>query len=169
MTVYERKICMLGAAGVGKTSLVRRYVEGLFSERYQTTIGVKVDRKRVTVGGDALNLVLWDVEGETRDRSVRFRYLRGMAGYLLVADGTSRSSLETACEVQAKVADTTESLPFVLLLNKADLLDRWELPDALLEPLVAAGWTILQTSAASGAGVEEGFLNLAGRLLPASR
>ena len=64
-------VALLGAAGVGKTSLVRRYVEGIFSERYHSTIGVKIDRKRVVVGDDAINLVLWDVEGETerqRDR-----------------------------------------------------------------------------------------------------
>lgn len=166
MTAYERKICMLGAAGVGKTSLVRRYVEGIFSERYHSTIGVKIDRKRVVVGDDAINLVLWDVEGETDQRTIRFRYLRGAAGYLMVADGTNPETLEVAREVQAKVADTTEALPFLLLLNKADRIADWATGPVLLAPLEAVGWTILRTSAANGAGVEEAFLQLAHRLLP---
>ncbi len=167
MTVYERKVCMLGAAGVGKTSLVRRFVEGVFSERYLSTIGVKVDRRTVALGDDLLNLVLWDIEGETQYRTLRFRYLRGAAGYLLVADGTQSGTLETARDLQAKVADMTPDLPFLLVLNKHDLLARWTIGAEELGPLEAAGWTICRTSARTGEGVEEAFERLATALHPA--
>nr|MBP9202126.1 hypothetical protein [Gemmatimonadales bacterium] len=79
MSVLQKKLCMLGAVGVGKTSLVRRFVESLFSERYQATVGVKIDRKVVTVGPDTLNLMLWDLQGEAEHQAARLEYLRGSA------------------------------------------------------------------------------------------
>ena len=168
MTTYERKVCLLGAAGVGKTSLVRQLIEGIFSERYLTTIGVKVDRKVVAVGDDAIAMALWDIEGETRIRTVRPRYLRGAAGYLLVVDGTDPDTLHLAHELQQRTQDRTLDLPFVLLLNKHDLTDRWRLTPELLAPFHALGWSILPTSARTGTGVAEGFAALAERLRPAA-
>ncbi len=166
MTVYERKLCMIGAAGVGKTSLVRRFVEGLFSERYLTTIGVKIDRKRMVVGAHEVHMALWDIEGETELRSTRLRYLRGAAGYLLVADGTRSATLAVARQLQETVADRMPDLPFALLLNKHDRTDAWALDPSETAPLASAGWAVFQTSAATGAGVEAAFSHIATRLLP---
>ena len=58
------KVCLVGAPAVGKTSLVRRYVEGAFSEEYLTTIGVRISRKRVEVNGEPVGLVVWDINGD---------------------------------------------------------------------------------------------------------
>ena len=165
MTADERKVCLLGAAGVGKTSLARRFVEGLFSHSYLSTIGVKIDRKLVELGERAVNLVVWDIEGETSYRTVRLRYLRGSAAYLLVVDGTNPESLAAARSLQEQVADRTPDLPFLVLLNKADLADRWTIPEADLAEL-ASSWTVLRTSAKSGEGVEAAFQALAQRLVP---
>jgi len=60
----KKKICMIGAFGVGKTSLVRRFVDGFFGEKYLTTVGVKIDRKDVSAGGESVALMLWDLAGE---------------------------------------------------------------------------------------------------------
>jgi hypothetical protein len=158
---------MLGAAGVGKTSLVRRLVEGIFSERYHSTIGVKVDRTVVRSGEDEIAMALWDIEGETKIRTVRPRYLRGASGYLLVADGTEPETLEVAHSLQERTHDRMLDLPFVLLLNKHDLADRWRITPELLAPFEALGWTILASSARTGAGVAAGFEALAARLRPA--
>ena len=87
---------MLGAFSVGKTSLVKRYVESVFSETYLTTVGVKIDKKTVEVKGRQVALILWDIAGEDEVSTVRMSYLRGSAGYLLVADGTRAASLEVA-------------------------------------------------------------------------
>src|SRR6516225_5934643 len=62
--MLQKKICMLGSFSVGKTSLVRRFVESIFDEQYQTTIGVKVDKKIVELAGKQITLVLWDIHGE---------------------------------------------------------------------------------------------------------
>src|SRR5215211_7084781 len=93
--VVQKKICMLGGFSVGKTSLVKRFVESVFSETYLTTVGVKIDKKTVDLGERAVNLILWDVAGEDDISAVRmsYYYLRGCAGYVLVADGTRPSTL----------------------------------------------------------------------------
>ncbi|HMV34139.1 MAG: Rab family GTPase [Gemmatimonadales bacterium] len=165
MTTWERKICLLGAAGVGKTSLVRRYIEGIFSDAYLSTIGVTIARRTVTLGEDTINLMVWDIEGETDRRSLRMRYLRGAAGYLVVADGTRPETLDAALAVQAQVADRRPGLPFALLLNKHDLSDRWALPADRVAAL-ADRWPVLTTSARTGDSVGAAFDGLARRLLP---
>jgi small GTP-binding protein len=77
MSVVQRKVCMLGATSVGKSSLVRRFVESIFSEKYQATIGVKIDRKLVQVDDTQVSLLLWDLQGEDEFQRVRLSYLRG--------------------------------------------------------------------------------------------
>jgi small GTP-binding protein len=165
VTRYEKKVCLLGAAAVGKTSLVRRFVESIFSDSYLPTIGVKVDHKEVAVGSDVAAMALWDIEGETETRSVRFRYLRGAAGFLLVADGTRAETLAAAMDLQARVADRMGDLPFLLLMNKHDLARHWTVGAEELDALRARGWSIHFTSALTGAGVEEAFAALGTRLL----
>jgi len=87
----QKKICMLGAFSVGKTSLVKRYVDSVFSETYLTTVGVKIDKKVIDLSGRTVNLILWDLAGEDDINAFRMAYLRGAAGYVLVADGTRPS------------------------------------------------------------------------------
>ena len=127
-----------------------------------------MDRKVVANGKHEIAMALWDIEGETKHRSVRPRYLRGAAGYLLVADGTNPDTLQVAHDLQQRTHDRMLDLPFVLLLNKHDLGGRWRLTPAALAPFHALGWTVLPTSARTGAGVAEGFQALADRLGPAA-
>jgi len=104
MTVtLQKKICMLGGFSVGKTSLVKRYVESVFSETYLTTVGVKIDKKTVDLSDRIVNLILWDLAGEDDISSLRMSYLRGSAGYVLVADGTRPSTLEVALSQRRRV------------------------------------------------------------------
>jgi len=62
--MIKKKVCMLGAFAVGKTSLVQRFVNSIFSVKYQTTIGVKIDQKMISLGETEVNLLLWDIHGE---------------------------------------------------------------------------------------------------------
>jgi len=120
-TVLQKKICMLGGFSVGKTSLVKRYVQSVFSETYLTTVGVKIDKKTVDLSDRIVNLILWDLAGEDDINSLRMTNLRGAAGYVLVADGTRPSTLDVALSLHKRVEADFGPLPFVLLLNKSDL------------------------------------------------
>ena len=160
----QKKICMLGGFGVGKTSLVKRYVQSVFSESYLTTVGVKIDKKVVEVQDRLVNLILWDVAGEDDISSVRMSYLRGSSGYVLVADGTRPSTLEVALSLKKRVAEDCGPLPFVLLLNKSDLKDDWAITDTALDDLRQNGVSTRPSSARTGEGVEEAFKELAVRL-----
>lgn len=162
--MLQKKICLLGAFGVGKTSLVRRYVDTIFSDAYLTTVGVKIDKKVLTLGTEPLALILWDIAGEDDMAAVRLSYLRGAAGYLLVVDGTRPETLETAASIQSRVTAEVGRIPFLALLNKADLVEDWALPPERIETLQAAGWTFRRTSAKTGDGVEASFQDLAALL-----
>jgi small GTP-binding protein len=167
--MIQKKICMLGAFAVGKTSLVARFVSSIYSDAYHTTVGVKIDKKEVTVGDTALHLVLWDMQGEDELQKVKLVYLRGAAGYMLVADGTRAATLEVAKTLQRKVVETLGAIPFVLVVNKADRAADWELDARELDGLTQQGWTVIKTSARTGFGVEESFQLLAQQLLRGPR
>ena len=152
---------MLGAFAVGKTSLVERFVKSMFSERYLTTVGVKIDKKVLAVGGLEVSLVIWDLAGEDQFQRVRTSYLRGAAGYLLVVDGTRRSTLEEAVRIRERVEREHGALPFVAVLNTADLVADWGLDGQEGVDFPGRGWTTVRTSAKTGEGVERAFTELA--------
>ena len=155
---------MLGGSGVGKTSLVSRFVNSMFSDKYLTTIGVKIDKKTVSVGADEMTMMLWDIYGEDEFQTVRDSYLRGASGYLLVADGTRHATLATATALQQKAESVVGHVPFLLLLNKADLQADWQVNQAALWKLAEQGWVVATTSAKTGAGVEDAFTKLAQKM-----
>ncbi|HEX4052325.1 MAG TPA: Rab family GTPase [Steroidobacteraceae bacterium] len=160
----QKKICMLGGFSVGKTSLVKRYVQSIFSENYLTTVGVKVDKKSIELSDRLVSLILWDLAGEDDIASLRMSYLRGAAGYILVADGTRPSTLEVALSLRQRVEADCGPLPFVLLLNKIDLTHQWSIGDAELKQLQDNGWRVRRSSARTGEGVEDAFRDLAIRV-----
>jgi small GTP-binding protein len=159
--MLQHKICMLGGFGVGKTSLVARFVSSIFSDRYLTTVGVKIDKKSVTVDSTPMTLMLWDIYGQDEFQSVRDSYLRGASGYLLVADGTRHATLDTAIALQQQAEAVVGRVPFLLLLNKADLDRDWQVDERTLVDLVDRGWRVIRTSAKTGAGVDDAFQALA--------
>lgn len=159
--MLHNKICMLGGFGVGKTSLVSRFVSSIFSDTYITTLGVKIDKKKVPIEGGETTLMLWDIYGQDEFQTVRDSYLRGASGYLLVADGTRHATLETAVALQRQAETVIGRVPFLLLLNKADLDRDWQVDESTLVKLVDQGWRVVKTSAKTGNGVEEAFARLA--------
>jgi small GTP-binding protein len=155
---------MIGDFAVGKTSLVARFVHSTFSDRYLTTVGVKVDTKELRPEpGVTLKLVLWDIAGTGALSSVERSYLAGSAGYLLVTDGTRRQTLAVARGLHEQARRILGEVPAVLVLNKADLEADWEL-EAESRP---QGLAAVRTSARSGEGVEEAFAVLARALVEA--
>lgn len=162
--MLQKKICLLGAFGVGKTSLTRRYVDSIFSDAYLTTVGVKIDKRAVDVGTTPVSLVIWDIAGEDEVSAVRTSYLRGAAGYLLVVDVTRAQTLEVARSIQSRVASEIGDIPYLCLLNKTDV-ETWDIGDASVAALQSSGWSVRRTSAKTGEGVEAAFAELAQRIV----
>ena len=158
---------MLGATAVGKTSLVRRFVESMFSEKYQATIGVKIDRKLVEMGDTTVSLLLWDLQGEDEFQSVRMSYLRGASGLIYVADGTRPETLVTTKSIRALAEETVGDIPSLLLLNKSDLAGEWALDDAFISAHGPTDVPVVRTSARTGDHVEDCFHHLVRRMLEA--
>ena len=163
--MIKMKVCMLGAFAVGKTSLVQQYVNSIFNEKYQTTLGVKIDKKTVQVDAHSIELILWDLAGEDEFMEVRSSYLRGSAAVILVADGTRAETLDIAIKLKHKVYNEVGEIPFILLVNKMDLKDNWTIDKLILEQLENNGWKVIQTSAKDSDMVENAFQTLACQLM----
>jgi len=155
--MIQKKICMVGSFAVGKTSLVARFVKGIFSDKYLTTVGVKIDKRTVTVDDNQVNLMLWDLYGEDDFQKLKTSYLRGTAGYFLVVDGTRPTTLDIAIRLNAKVRETVGDVPYLVLFNKVDLKDQWAV-DHLKAAFDAPK---LLTSAKTGRNVAKAFETLA--------
>ena len=157
MLINKKKICLLGAIAVGKTSLISRFVHGIFSPRYLTTVGVKIDKKVIHLDSAEVRLMVWDLAGEDEITRLREEYLRGASGYLLVVDGTRASTLETAVGLHKRAIEKIGPVPFVLVVNKSDLREQWfEVEERLAGPEFRQ-WTVCNSSALLGTGVEEAF------------
>ena len=163
--MIQKKICMVGAFAVGKTSLVERFVKSIFSDDYFTSVGVKIEKKQLVVDGEQVTLMLWDLAGRDAVNDIKTQHLRGASGYILVADGIRGDTLKTAVDLQQRAEEATCGAPFSLVVNKSDLREKWEIGDSDLDRFRSQGWHLLISSAKTGDGVEDLFTNLAQRML----
>jgi len=159
------KVCVVGDFAVGKTSTVERWVKNEFSDKYLTTVGVKIDTKLVERPRlTPVKLVIWDIAGTDRFAEIEFAYLRGSDGLILVADGTRSETVESALRLRSDIEASHGAIPFVALLNKSDLSTAWEMGDDLLARSRDAGVEWTNCSAKTGDNVNQALNNLAARL-----
>ena len=163
--IRKVKVCLIGATAVGKSSLFARFVRSIFSEQYRTTIGVKIETRVVNRPDGTLELVVWDLSGEDEFQNVQVGYLRGAGGYLLVIDGTRRETKDVAGMLEERVREALGAVPFVVVLNKTDRVDAWDLGPREREAMIARGWSVVEASARTGDGVVEAFDALADAIL----
>lgn len=162
MKILQKKICMIGDFGVGKTSLVARFVKNAFSDKYLTTVGVKMDTKLIEVNPEVkAKLILWDIAGDCVLNPKTKSYLRGTSGFIFVVDGTRINTLDNVYNLKEEVDALLGEIPFVILVNKHDLIEQWEIPNTIFKELKARGWNILHSSAKTGENVEAAFMQLA--------
>lgn len=155
--MIQKKVCLVGVFGAGKTCLVQQFVYSKFSAKYHSTVGVKIDRKEVTVGGTGITLLIWDLAGRDAHQDISVSYLRGAHAILYVVDGTRRETFTQVFELKDIAEKAVGPLPGCVALNKADLEEQWVLGPADDRQLAALGWHALRTSARTGLGVEEAF------------
>ncbi len=168
MPEFKKKVCLIGSFAVGKTSLIRRFVSGVFSDEYLTTLGVKVDQKTVTLEGREVLLLVWDLAGSDQFAKVQQAYLAGSSGFLFVADGTRKSTLDDVVEEAEGILKLFPVVSISFLINKVDLAEEWEVTEERISELKER-YPVRLTSALTGDEVEETFLSLAREMVEVSR
>ncbi len=162
-----KKVCLIGDPGVGKTSLIRRFVLDEFSDDYLSTIGAKVTKKEklVDVKQEDLRihlvLMIWDVAGQKEYQQFHEMYLKGMEGVLAVCDLSRPNTFDRLQNALMLVEKHAGDIPMVFLLNKADLVDLAAIDLRQVNALAAQkGILVLPTSAKTGQNVEPAFSKL---------
>ncbi len=153
--MIRKKILLLGDFNVGKTSLIRRYIDKTFSEKYLTTIGVKISKKEIELNHEIYEMLIWDIEGATPQKSIPQSYYNGASGAIFVAD-ISRSDTIEGLDAHIQTFNyLNPDRPYVIAYNKIDLLNeeqQKELPNR---------HNAFFTSAKTDTQVEELFTHLA--------
>lgn len=160
--MISKKVILTGNFGVGKTSLFNRFVYNRFSDKYLTTIGVKVNKKVISVEEEEISILLWDIAGEVSQDKVPISYFLGAAGIIYVFD---MSRPLTFVNIDKDLAYLKELLPDSIIKvvgNKKDLVTKEESDKIMEEISVKCN---IQTSAKTGENVENLFLDLGSNLL----
>lgn len=160
--MISKKVILTGSFGVGKTSLFNKFLYNRFSEKYLTTIGVKVDKKAIGIDGTEVSILLWDIAGEVSQDKVPNSYFLGASGIIYVFDLTRPS---TFMNMSSDIEYLKKILPGVIIKivgNKMDLVTPEHLTQ--LETEIPILYDIL-TSAKTGDHVEKLFYSLGKDLL----
>lgn len=162
------KVCLAGESGVGKTSLIRRFVHDDFSDRYISTMGAKVSSRsfEVPIGNPArtyrVDMTVWDIMGAKGFRELlKEAYFFQAQGILAVCDITHMETLQELLGWHETVRAVSGWVPMVVLANKSDLPDRRITEGDLDSFCGPRGWSHMRTSAKTGQGVEEAFRTIA--------
>ncbi len=158
----SKKIVLLGHFGVGKSSLIRRFVENTFTEDYKVTIGVHILKKDVKVEDDTVSLIIWDLEGTDDIKQVRSSYLLGTHGFIYVFDSSRPSTFENINEEIAFIEQEYNPPKLQVVGNKVDLVDLKKLKSIIKENGFRCDYL---TSAKNGDNVNEMFSELAKDLI----
>lgn len=160
--MISRKVILTGSFGVGKTSLFRRFITNTFSEKYITTIGVKVDKKTVEVEGQEVSILLWDIAGEIKQDKVPKSYFLGASAIIYVFDLTRPSTYKNINSDMEILNGILPDSILKIVANKADLVNANAI-DTIASELDMPIDVI--TSAKTGENVEKLFLGLAAEFL----
>ena len=170
MAEYAFKVVVIGPAAVGKSSLIRRFVENKFSFQYKFTIGVDFLTKIVEYEPEKIaRLTIWDIGGQDRFKILRRNFFDGTHGALVVFDLSRAQTFPKMKEWISDLRQTIEeNVPIIILGNKTDLVS--EIGQVIDQNEVnqfaeKVGALIIETSAKTGENVEGAFLNLTNRML----
>jgi small GTP-binding protein len=161
----RRKVCLLGAPGVGKTSLVRRFVEREFDAGHESSIAMAIFKGTLEIGDISLEMMLWDPEGSEGWGQYHRSFISGASGLMFVVDGTKPRTLDHLLEAQTKGRGFIGSRPAVLIVNKADLTADFALTKSQVDAAGKLDWHLIQASAKAGDNVDEAFMKLAELML----
>ena len=160
---------MLGDFGVGKTSLIRRFVERSSTDEYLSTVGVKISRKTIDSPDlpEGIDLLIWDIEGQTKFKAVAPSYLQGAAAVVIVGDVTRPETIQHFQDHIELFYHASPNGKVILALNKTDLIEpdvSQKLEQFLREAIVNV-LEVYQTSAKTSKNVDLIFGRLAKELI----
>ena len=158
----SKKIVILGHFGVGKSSLLRRFVENTFSENYVVTIGVHIMKKEVLIKDKGITLILWDVEGTDDFTKYRSSYLLGASSFIYVFDASRAVTYSDLNYNLSYLKEKYPQVPVHIIGNKSDLVDKKEILESLKQLDIQHSYL---SSAKTGENVEQLFENVAAQLL----
>ncbi len=172
VTVSEikRKIVLIGDWGVGKTSLIKKYVFDQFDDDYITTLGTKVTKKRIKYKISEekiidMNLMIWDVMGQRDFKKIQLMSFKNANGALIVCDVTRTETLESLGTWRSDLYEVTGEIPIIILANKSDLKNEVKFTfDDLSEVAGKLNLPFYFTSAKTGENVNNAFINIGKKL-----
>jgi len=159
--MISKKVILTGNFGVGKTSLFNRFVYDRFSDKYLTTIGVKVNKKVINVEDRDISVLLWDIAGEVSQDKVPISYFLGAAGIIYVFDMSRPLTFDNIIKDLDYLSELLPNSVIKIVGNKKDLVTQEEIDDILKQ---VEGCNIV-TSAKTGENVEDLFQELGKELL----
>lgn len=168
MDSYEFKVILCGNMGVGKTSLVKRFVHTDFAESYKPTLGTEIYYKQITFKGNAVILQVWDLAGAPNFRNIRASFYRGTNAALLVTDLTRPETLSSIVRWREEIRQVLGNDPVSLLVgNKVDLIGSRSISEEDVRSFLLTNQDLswVETSAKTGERVEEAFEQLASQLV----
>jgi small GTP-binding protein len=169
MSSFKLKVLLTGAAAVGKTSLVQRFIKNRFQANYKLTVGVDILTKDVEFRqGEIATLSIWDIGGQQRFEFIRSTFYKGAAGTLLVFDLTREQTYIDIRKWLTEIRQFAGPIPFVLIGNKADLMEDVGVVidrDEARSFAENEGSIYIETSAKTGINVDEAFTELTRQII----
>lgn len=172
MSTFKLKCLLCGPAGVGKTSLIMRFIKSRFQAEYKLTVGVDILAKEVQVDNHIATLSIWDIGGQERFSFIRSTFYKGAAGVLLVFDLSRPETWDEIKNWRTEVKQFAGDIPFVLIGNKLDLLqDVGEVidRDECRKYAESEGSIYIETSAKNNVAVNDSFQTLARMMIESKK
>jgi small GTP-binding protein len=171
-TEIIKKICLIGNSGVGKTSLIKRFILDIFDDKYLKTLGTKVSKKDVTIEYPEkdltinLTMMIWDIMGQETFRTLlQNSYFFGAGGGLAVCDATNADTLKVLEQWIESLYGTAGKVPIIVVANKSDLKKSIKVKEKTLKSFAGKfDAPYVYTSAKTGDNVEKAFHEM-GKLL----
>ena len=166
---YIFKLILIGSSGVGKSSILKRYIQKIFEEEYTCTIGVDFFMKSLNISNKSIKLQLWDTAGTEKFKSITTGYYRGANAAFVVFDLTYKSSFESVSEwIQNyyKYSNPDSEKYVILIGNKSDLKEKREISGEEIYDFAKNNKIkYFETSAKNGENIDECFYFIAEKLM----